>query len=53
MEIVARYVTRIIAFDSGEIIADGPPRSVLGNARVQEFVVGHHLDASAVAGETA
>ena len=53
MEIVARYVTRIIAFDSGEIIADGPPASVLGNARVQEFVVGHQLDANAVAGETA
>jgi branched-chain amino acid transport system ATP-binding protein len=53
MEIVARYVTRIIAFDSGEIIADGPPRSVLGNARVQEFVVGRPLAANAVAGEAA
>jgi branched-chain amino acid transport system ATP-binding protein len=53
MEIVARYVTRIIAFDSGEIIADGPPRSVLGDARVREFVVGNRLDAAAVAGEAA
>jgi branched-chain amino acid transport system ATP-binding protein len=53
MEIVASYVTRIIAFDSGEIIADGPPRSVLGDARVREFVVGNRLDAAAVAGEAA
>lgn len=53
MEIVARYVTRIMAFYSGEIIADGPPRSVLGDAKVQEFVVGHHLDVNAVLGDTA
>jgi branched-chain amino acid transport system ATP-binding protein len=43
MEIVARYVTRIIAFYNGEIIADGPPKSVLGNARVQELVVGRQV----------
>ncbi|MDD2919120.1 ABC transporter ATP-binding protein [Rhodoferax sp.] len=53
MEIVARYVTRIIAFYSGEIIADGSPRSVLGDAKVQEFVVGHHLDVNAVLGDAA
>lgn len=53
MEIVARYVTRIMAFYSGEIIADGPPRSVLGDARVQELVIGHHLNVSAALGETA
>ncbi|GAB7533891.1 ABC transporter ATP-binding protein [Burkholderia sp. 3C] len=44
MEIVARYVTRILAFYSGEIIADGPPMDVLANAKVQELVIGHHLD---------
>lgn len=44
MEIVARYVTRIIAFYSGEIIADGPPRTVLADSKVQELVIGHHLD---------
>ncbi len=44
MEIVARYVTRIIAFYSGEIIGDGPPRSVLADARVQELVIGRHFD---------
>lgn len=41
MEIVARYVSRILAFYQGEIIADGPPDAVLGDARVQEFVTGH------------
>jgi len=44
MEIVARYVTRIIAFYSGEIIGDGPPRQVLADARVRELVIGHHFD---------
>lgn len=44
MEIIARYVTRIIAFYSGEVIADGPPKEVLANARVQELVIGHHID---------
>jgi len=53
MEIVARSVSRIIAFYSGEIIADGPPRSVLGDAKVQEFVVGHHLNVNAVLGDAA
>ncbi|MBL0208446.1 ABC transporter ATP-binding protein [Propionivibrio sp.] len=48
MEIVARYVTRLMAFYSGEIIADGPPKSVLGDARVQELVIGHHLDINAL-----
>ncbi|MGL4409301.1 MAG: ABC transporter ATP-binding protein [Zoogloea sp.] len=48
MEIVARYVTRIMAFYSGEVIADGSPRDVLGNARVQELVIGHHLDINAL-----
>jgi branched-chain amino acid transport system ATP-binding protein len=44
MEIVARYVTRVIAFYSGEVIADGSPRSVLADARVQELVIGRHFD---------
>lgn len=53
MEIVARYVTRIMAFYSGKIIADGSPKSVLGDAKVQELVIGHHLDVRVVSGETA
>lgn len=44
MEIVARYVTRILAFYSGEVIADGPPAAVLSDVRVQELVIGHHID---------
>jgi len=52
MEIVARYVTRIMAFYNGEVIADGPPRSVLGDARVQELVIGHRVITSP-AGEVA
>jgi len=48
MEIVARYVTRILAFYSGEIIADGPPQVVLADPKVQELVIGHHLPAAAV-----
>lgn len=45
MEVVERYVSRILAFYSGEIIADGPPATVLGNARVQELVVGKRAPA--------
>lgn len=44
MEIIARYVTRIIAFYSGEIIADGTPDEVLTSSQVQELVIGRHLD---------
>ncbi|HZW11842.1 MAG TPA: ABC transporter ATP-binding protein [Noviherbaspirillum sp.] len=43
MDIVARYVSRILAFYSGEIIADGTPMDVLSNERVQELVIGHHI----------
>ncbi|WP_018904386.1 ABC transporter ATP-binding protein [Variovorax paradoxus] len=45
MEVVERYVSRILAFYSGEIIADGPPAAVLGNPRVQELVVGKRAPA--------
>lgn len=47
MEIVARYVTRLMAFYAGEVIADGPPRAVFGNAKVQELVVGRSVDTPA------
>lgn len=43
MDIVLRYVTRVIAFYNGEILADGPARAVFDDARVRELVVGHHL----------
>lgn len=42
MEIVERYVSRILAFYSGEIIADGPPSQVMADAKVRELVIGHH-----------
>lgn len=40
MEVVERYVSRILAFYNGEIIADGPAAQVFADARVQELVVG-------------
>ena len=44
MEIVARYVSRVLAFYQGEIIADMPPKKALSDKKVQEFVIGkeHH-----------
>ena len=48
MDIVARYVSRILAFYSGEIIADGAPAAVLANERVQELVIGHHIVPAAI-----
>lgn len=46
MDSVARYVSRILAFYSGEIIADGTPMKVLCDERMQELVIGHHIDPS-------
>ena len=40
MEIVARYVSRVLAFYQGEIIADMPPKKALSDKSVQEFVIG-------------
>ncbi|MGF6403097.1 branched-chain amino acid transport system ATP-binding protein [Pseudomonas frederiksbergensis] len=40
MDVVRRYVSRILAFYSGEVLADGAPKDVLANAQVQEFVTG-------------
>ena len=40
MEIVARYVSRVLAFYQGEIIADMPPKKALADKKVQEFVIG-------------
>ena len=44
MEIVARYVGRVLAFYQGEIIADMTPKKALADKKVQEFVIGkeHH-----------
>lgn len=40
MEIVQRYVTRVLAFASGIVIKDGPVEDVLGDEKVQELVTG-------------
>lgn len=44
MEIVERYVTRVLAFYQGEIICDAPAAQALQDPKVKEFVIGkeHH-----------
>ncbi len=46
MEIVERYVSRVLAFYQGEIICDAPPAEALEDPRVKEFVVGQELHRS-------
>lgn len=43
MEIVERYVSRVLAFYQGGIIADAPPDEALSDPKVREFVIGDHL----------
>jgi branched-chain amino acid transport system ATP-binding protein len=52
MEIVQRYVSRILAFASGEVIKDGPVDEVLADAKVQELVTGKQHRTSEKAGDT-
>ena len=40
MEIVERYVSRVLAFYQGEIICDAPTTEALIDPRVREFVIG-------------
>ncbi len=40
MDIVTRYADRVLAFYSGEIIADDPPEAVLSDPAVQKYVTG-------------
>ena len=40
MEIVERYVDRVLAFYQGEIICDAPPAEALINPQVIEYVIG-------------
>jgi branched-chain amino acid transport system ATP-binding protein len=46
MEVVERYVQRILAFYEGRIIADGPPAEVLRDVEVRRFVIGDHAPAA-------
>jgi branched-chain amino acid transport system ATP-binding protein len=50
MDIVERYVSRVLAFYQGQIICDAPTAEALSDAKVQEFVIGkqhHRTDATA------
>ena len=40
MEIVQRYASRVVAFYSGRVLADGPPGTVLSDADVRRHVTG-------------
>jgi branched-chain amino acid transport system ATP-binding protein len=40
MDIVTRYATRVVAFYSGRILADGSPAQVLADAEVRRYVTG-------------
>ncbi len=41
MEVVQRYSRRVLVFDTGRVIADGPPDAVLADAEVRKAVLGH------------
>jgi branched-chain amino acid transport system ATP-binding protein len=43
MEIVERHATRVVAFYSGRIIADGAPREALRSDDVRRYVTGELL----------
>jgi branched-chain amino acid transport system ATP-binding protein len=45
MEIVERYVDRVLAFYQGEVICDAPPAEALRDPKVQEFVIGGEYQA--------
>jgi len=45
MEIVERYVDRVLAFYQGEIICDAPPAEALQDPAVIEYVIGGHAPA--------
>ena len=51
MEIVERYVERVLAFYQGAIICDAPTRQALGDESVREYVLGRerHEEAEAPA----
>jgi branched-chain amino acid transport system ATP-binding protein len=40
MDIVTRYASRIVAFYSGRVLADGSPAQVLADAEVKQYVTG-------------
>ena len=40
MEIIEKYSKRVVAFDNGQILADGKPEVVLNNKRVVKSIIG-------------
>jgi ABC-type branched-subunit amino acid transport system ATPase component len=40
MEVVQRYGRRVLVFESGRVIADGDPTSVLADGEVRKAVLG-------------
>jgi branched-chain amino acid transport system ATP-binding protein len=40
MEIVERYVARVLAFYQGEIVCDAPTKEAMVDEKVREFVIG-------------
>jgi len=50
MEIVERYVSRVVAFYQGKIICDETPAQALADPAVQEYVIGIRADAQAEGG---
>ncbi|MCR9213774.1 MAG: ABC transporter ATP-binding protein [Proteobacteria bacterium] len=51
MEIVETFSPRVIAFYEGKILADGPTKEVLENAKVREFVIGSEFHRKSDIGE--
>lgn len=47
MEIVERYVDRVLAFYQGEIICDAPPAQALRDPKVLEYVIGTEIQPGA------
>ncbi len=45
MEIVERYVSRVLAFSQGEIICDAPTAEALEHPKVRELVIGERAPA--------
>jgi len=50
MEIIQRYGKRVLAFYDGQIIADGPPGSVLDHEQVRKLVTGEVLRKATLGG---
>ena len=41
MDVVQRYGKRVLVFDTGRVVADGEPESVLAQPEVRRAVLGH------------